>query len=180
MAEQNEDIQPKHPYSLPDKYPVPRVTEKNPYYASLLLEDYAGISGELTAITQYIYHSITLESTHPAIARLTRHIAITEMHHSELLGKTIQLLGKFPVMRCIHNDSITFWSAKFVDYGNDVYDKLTANIQHEAHALHSYKTHLRLIADPFVCELIERIILDEEYHLRLFSRFQKELYYDFY
>lgn len=32
-------------------YPKVRVEEKNPYYADLLSEDYAGIKGELTAIT---------------------------------------------------------------------------------------------------------------------------------
>jgi bacterioferritin len=155
--------------SLPDPYPTPRVLGKNHYYASLLLEDYAGISGELTAIHQYIYHYLTLEDHHTAIATLTQQIAIIEMHHLALLGKTIRLLGKYPIMHSNNHGLIRFWNANFVYYGDTVYDKLSANMKHEMDAIQTYRRHQRLIDDPFIQELLERIILDEEYHLQLFT-----------
>jgi bacterioferritin len=102
------------------------------------------------------------------------------MKHLELLGKTIELLGKRPIMRCNHANVNRFWSAKFVYYGKDVYDRLSANIQHEMDAICNYRNHQRHIADPRIQELLERIILDEEYHLKLFSQCRNELGNKFY
>lgn len=169
----NQGFYPKHPYSLPDPYPTPKVLGENHYYASILLEDYAGISGELTAIHQYIYHSLTSED-HTKIATLTQQIAIVEMHHLKLLGKTIQLLGEYPIMYSNDHDLIRFWNAKFVYYGHTVYDKLSANMKHEMDAIQNYRRHQRLIDDPFIQELLERIILDEEHHLQLFKTCRDE------
>jgi bacterioferritin len=166
---------PKHSYSLPDPYPIPRVMGENHYYASILLEDYAGISGELTAIHQYMYHYLTSESHHANIATLTQQIAIVEMHHLELLGKTIRLLGKYPIMHSNDHGLIRFWNANFVYYGDTVYDKLSANMKHEMDTIRNYRTHQRLIDDPFVQELLERIILDEEHHFQLFKTCRDEL-----
>lgn len=36
-------------------YPEARVEEKNPYYADLLSQDYAGRTSELTAVMLYSY-----------------------------------------------------------------------------------------------------------------------------
>lgn len=165
---------PKHAYALPDPYPTPRVIGKNPYYASILLEDYAGLPGELTAINQYIYHYLTLKHFHPSIATLCRQVAIVEMHHLELLGETIKLLGTLPLLHSPGSYSMNFWSADCVYYGESLYDKLSANINHELTAIHNYKIHQQYIDDPFVNKLLERIILDEEYHLWLFSTCRDE------
>lgn len=159
-----------------DPYPAPRVIGENYYYASLLLEDYAGLSGELTAINQYIYHYITLQDCYPAIAKLARQVAIEEMKHFELLGKTIQLLGMPPLARCEHPRSTGFWSAQYVYYGHDIYAKLSANIQHEADAIRLYRYHQKLIDDPYIHELLERIISDEERHFNQFTKCRDTLY----
>ncbi|HMM22343.1 MAG TPA: ferritin family protein [Selenomonadales bacterium] len=164
-----------HPQLLPDPYPAPKVLGENDCYAKLLLHDYAGISGELTAISQYIYHYLTLYCSHPEVARTARMIAINEMHHLELLGKTIQLLGTPPVICCANRQGVQFWDARFVYYGNDLYDQLTANMKQEMDALRNYRNHQRDIHDPFIRELLDRIILDEEHHLRLFSQYRDEL-----
>lgn len=175
MKEQmNQGRHPKNPYSLPDPYPTPRVMGENHYYASILLEDYAGIAGELTAIHQYIYHSLTLEDHHSKIAVLTQQVAIVEMHHLKLLGKTIRLLGKYPIMHSNDHGLLRFWNANFVYYGDTVYDKLSANMKHEMDAIRTYRSHQRLIKDPYIHEMLERIILDEEYHLQLFRTCRDE------
>lgn len=172
-------LHPKPNYSLPEPYPIPRVVGENPYYASLLLQDYAGMSGELTAINQYIYHYITLKDSHPTISVLVRQVAITEMHHLELLGKIIQLLGELPIMHWVDHGAMRSWNAMFVYYGEAVYDKLSANIRHETNAIHNYRKHQQHINDPFIQEVLERIILDEQYHLRLFLHFREEVGIDF-
>lgn len=167
--------QSKQLYSLVEPYPIPKVICENHYYASILLEDYAGIFGELTAINQYIYHYITLQESYPEISVLARQVARTEMHHLELLGKIIQLLGELPIMHFVDNGVMTFWNAKFVYYSGDVYDKLSANIRHEATAIHNYRSHQQQIDDPFIQKVLERIILDEKYHLQLFLKMRDEV-----
>jgi len=146
----------------------------------MLLEDYAGISGELTAINQYIYHYITLQDSHPNIAILARQVAITEMRHLEMIGKTIQLLGKLPIPQSNNSGLLKYWSAKNVYYGDSIYDKLTGNIKHEIDAIRIFRSHQQCIDDPFIQELLQRIILDEEYHLWLFSTFRDEFCNCFY
>jgi bacterioferritin len=47
-------------YASPLPYPEIKVMEPNKYYATLLLEDYAGMISELTAVNQYSYHSFML------------------------------------------------------------------------------------------------------------------------
>ena len=123
----------KHPYVLPDPYPTPRVVRTNHRYAFLLLEDYAGVSGELSAINQYIYQYITLQAHHLDIADLLRQVGIVEMRHLALLGETIQLLGVPPLLHSIdENGFICFWNAKYIYYGQCLYDQLSADIDHEA------------------------------------------------
>ena len=146
----------------------------------MLLEDYAGISGELTSINQYIYHYITLQDSNPNIATLARQVAITEMHHLGMMGKTIQLLGKLPIPQSRDSGCIEFWSAKNIHYGESVFDKLSADIKHEMDAISMYRSHLRRIDDPFIKELLKRIILDEEYHLWLFTNFRNDFCDSFY
>ncbi|HAK73436.1 MAG TPA: manganese catalase [Sporomusaceae bacterium] len=165
----------KQLYALSEPYPEVQVSGENLHYAALLLQDYAGMAGELTAINQYIYHYISLQHTYPAIADAARHIAIIEMHHFEMLGKTIELLGKAPVVHFPDYGGMRFWSSKFVYYGGNIYDKLTCNIQHEADAIRSYRNRLRQIADPCIRAVLERIILDEELHFHVFSKLRDEL-----
>lgn len=152
-----------------EPYPKPMVVQRNCYYARLLLEDYAGPVGELTAINQYINHSITLRDDY-GVAKLCRQVAITEMRHMELLGITIQLLGVFPEVGCKkNNDVIDCWSSKFIYYGNNITDRLSANIAHEAEAIRNYRIHQKMVDDPYIKHLLDRIILDEEIHLQLFK-----------
>jgi len=165
----NRRLDRKKGVSLSEPYPKPAVERENRFYAGLLLEDYAGAAGEITAITQYIYHSITLKNEDYDVAELARQVAMTEMRHFALLGTTIQLLGSDPFIQCPKNNTTDFWSAKCIYYGDEVVDKLSADIAHEAAAIRNYQLHKKVIDDPHIRELLERIIVDEEHHLRLFQ-----------
>lgn len=164
-----------HPRScgLPQPYPEPKVVEPNPYYASLLLEDYTGMVSEMTAINQYLFHHFTIPQ--PKISEMMECVAINEMKHFELLAETITLLNVSPEFRTLSTNIPTYWSAGFVYYGIDVRDKLPADVAAEQQAIHHYRYHQQLITDPYIQELLERIIKDEEYHLQLFENAMKQL-----
>ncbi|MDO7787650.1 ferritin-like domain-containing protein [Desulforamulus aquiferis] len=155
--------------ALAAPYPEPQVLRPNPYYASLLLEDYAGSVSEMTAINQYFYHYLTLYQYHD-LAELQECVSIIEMYHLELLGETIRMLGVPPEYRTLTNNKPVYWNASYVYYGYGICDKLSADIAAEKSAIQQYRLHQQLIDDPYIKALLERIILDEQHHLALFSQ----------
>lgn len=156
--------------ALPQPYPEVKVQRPNLYYAELLLEDYAGQVSEMTAINQYFYHHIVFEERFQDLAGLEECISIIEMWHLEMLGETIRLLGVDPKIRTLTNNKKTFWNAEYVYYGREVCDRIAADIAAEKSAIAQYRKHQKLINDPYINNMLERIILDEEHHLRLFSQ----------
>jgi bacterioferritin len=159
----------------PAPYPKIRVTRPNFQYAQLLLEDYAGKAGEFTATAQYIYHHFVLENINEEVAELLKCVAIVEMHHMEILAETIQLLGVDPKFRIIErNQTEKYWDASYVFYGTALCDRLMANISGEWAAIANYRKHQSMIDDIYVKQILERIIMDEKYHIDLFNRAAKK------
>lgn len=166
----NDEQNTRHWCAVPEAYPDPRVEQSNPYYAMLLLEDYAGAVSEFTAISQYFHHYLALTGDYDDVADLEECISITEMHHLRLLGETIKLLGAAPKLRTLTNNRTTYWDASYVYYGTDICDRLAADIAAEKTAIRQYRQHQKMIEDPYIQELLERIIKDEEQHLHLFRQ----------
>jgi len=160
-----------HEWAHPAPYPEIRVARKDPYYAKLLLEDYAGAISELTAITQYMYHYFVLESEYEDVARLLSGIGIVEMHHQEMLAETIWKLGVDPRYRTIEkNEMERYWDANFVFYGTSLCDRISADIAGEWAAISNYRRHQQMIDDPYIKRILARIILDELHHIELFNQ----------
>jgi len=145
------------------------VQRPNRFYAELLLEDYAGQVSEMTAINQYFHHHIMFEERYPDLAELEECLSIIEMWHLEMLGETIRLLGVDPQLRTLTTNKQTYWCADYVYYGTALCDRLAADVAAEKAAIANYREHQRLIRDPHIVEMLERIIMDEEHHLKLFT-----------
>lgn len=150
-------------------YPQVRVMAPNRQYAELLLEDFTGIVSEFTAIEQYLYHHFALEGINEEVAELLECISLVEMHHMELLAEAIRLLGVEPRYRVIRNNHEIYWNATYVYYGYSLCDRLTADAASEWAAIAAYRDHQQRIGDPYIKELLERIILDEYHHIKLFN-----------
>ncbi|MEW6662114.1 MAG: SafA/ExsA family spore coat assembly protein [Bacillota bacterium] len=164
--------QPHGPTKLPEvdePYPEIRVEKPNPYYAQLLMEDYAGSVSEFTAINQYLYHYFDM-NTRPQwheVAELEEAISIVEMRHMEILAKLIFLLGGHPVY---HDSHGVYWCGYYVAYlTSDPCAQLRADIQAEYKAIAQYQKRIYEINDCFVQANLARIIKDEELHARLFT-----------
>jgi len=156
-------------YSHQAPYPEIRVKEKNLHYAEILMDDFAGMTSELTAINQYLYHHFLSEDIEEEIGELLEGVAITEMHHMDMLADLILKLGGYPTFRGSYSTGPTFWNGSFVYYGQNIHDQLLADINAEIIAINTYRHHMHIIDDPYVKEIIARIILDEELHLKLFN-----------
>lgn len=157
--------------AYPAPYPEIRVARQNPAYARLLLEDYAGMISETSAIMQYNYHHIVLEEQYSEVADLLGCVSLVEMHHQEMLAETIMMLGIDPRYRVFsYTNEEKYWDASYIFYGNDLCDRIAMDIGSEWAAITNYRVHQHMIDDPYIKELLERIILDELHHITLFNQ----------
>lgn len=156
------------PAMLDLPYPPTRVREKNRSYAALLSVDYCGSVSELTAIAQYINDQNRMSCDHCPQANVILQIAIAEMIHLRKLGELIYLLGgevEF-VAKC-QNGRQKAWTAEYLDPQDDIRQMLLQAIDSEKDAISQYRMHIGKICDDYVSAVLERIILDEEYHIML-------------
>ncbi|HEY8390431.1 MAG TPA: ferritin-like domain-containing protein [Clostridia bacterium] len=137
----------------------------DPKTVMLIKEDYAGCQSELTAINVYIYQRILMNDVLDELAGVLLGIAIVEMEHLELLGMAIKNLGGDPE----YEVGCRMWTADYVIYTKNPKEMLLANIEGEKTAIRNYRRHIRMIDNRQVQKLLERIILDEELHIDIFS-----------
>lgn len=149
-------------------YPEIKVENKNIMYASLLLEDYTGRVSELTSITQYVYQSFDKFDINPLFSSTLSQIAMVEMKHLELLGKTIKLLGLNPQFKIINNIPVAYWQSKYVNYSPDLKEMLKDDIKIEKEAIKNYQKDIDIINDKYIKKLLYRIIEDEKKHIECF------------
>ena len=155
-------------------YPPLCVTEQNPEIARWLFPLYAGASGELTAISQYIYQSIVTGDTDPVLSDALECIAVTEMKHFSMLGKLIQMLGANPLL-CSpspHNRRCRPWSSAYLTYRQEPSRFLSENVCSEEEAAQAYEHAAACISDPHVSAVLRRIAQDELHHADIFRNWK--------
>lgn len=168
-------------YESPLPFPPIKVSAPNKYYAEILMEDYAGVVSEFTAISQYSYHHF-VSFANEAVAEMLENIAIVEMRHLEILAELIIKLGGVPAFRSgdiVRKASSPFfpgaryhprwWNGSFVEYGRSLRSRLRLDLKSELAAIEAYQNHIKMIDDDFVNAVLERIILDEQVHVDLFK-----------
>ncbi|MDD2212864.1 MAG: manganese catalase family protein [Clostridia bacterium] len=170
MSEINYELHKREKYADPSPYPEVKVLGPNLYYAELLMDDYAGVTSEFTAINQYLYHYFFFEDIDEELGELLENVAINEMLHMEILAETIKKLGGNPVIRGSYSTNGNYWHGGFIYYGTQLCERLKANIEAEYKAIENYQKHICLIADPNVQAILQRIILDEKVHIKLFNQ----------
>ncbi len=149
-------------------YPPIKVREKNQAYAKLLSVDYCGSVSEMSAITQYINNENRMSAERCSLAQTILGIAIAEMIHLQKLGQLIFLLGGNIDFTAKHqNGQLRMWTPKYLEIPENVRNMLAADIESEKAAINQYKMHIKMIKDNDVNAVLERIILDEEYHIML-------------
>lgn len=162
------DISKHTKYIVDLPYPEPRIERPNVQYANLLLEDYAGAVSEFTAINLYVYQHIVSEGKFDDYAELIGGVSMAEMKHLELLGETIKLLGVKPIYVSSACPLGQLWTPAYVNFTTYIKKMLKEDIEAESKAIETYKYHISIIKDKYIRQLLERIILDEELHLKLF------------
>jgi bacterioferritin len=155
-------METKNIYKADLPYPEINCKDKNKSYASLIQINYAGAISELTSINQYIYHSLAMFEKFEDIACCLKNIAKVEMEHLEILGKLIIALGGNPRFEINKGH----WSPKFIEYGSNFPSMLHEDIDGEKAAIRQYRRTIELIKDENITEVLERIVKDEEIHIK--------------
>lgn len=158
-------------------YPEINVEEKNPYYADLLSQDYAGKISEITASLLYSYQHFVKFQENKEFSDIIEEISIVEMKHMEILGKTIKLLGKEPIYKtceAMRGDCV-MWDAKNINYDTNLKEMLRIDIASENATIKNYEEHKKIIEDKYIKEILSRIIIDEKRHLEIFQMLYEKL-----
>ncbi len=144
--------------------------------ARIISPAYADRGSEMTAILQYVFQAIVLQKQGlEEYAKTLERIAITEMHHLEILGSLLYQLGVLPVFSSCPPRKFDFYSTSAVSYACDVHKMILDDILGETQAIYTYEEMIRKLKNEKVAAIIERIVLDEKLHLETLKNILREL-----
>jgi len=136
--------------------------------AAILSFDYAGRVSEMSAVTAYLFREHMMPENCDEAAKTFERIAIVEMRHLDLLGSAITTLGRCPVYAAGRDcRRMTPWNGTFVDYATGLCTMIRLAIAEERAAIAQYRAQIPYLSQVCLRSLIERIILDEELHIRI-------------
>jgi Mn-containing catalase len=159
------------------------VKEANPRFAQLLLEQFGGATGELTAALQYWTQSFHCEN--PGIRDMLQDIAIEEFSHLEMVGKLIEAHTKNVDQTEVYKSTLfavrgmgphlldsqgNAWSAKYINEGGDVVRDLRADIAAEAGARQTYEELIKLSTDEGTKNTLVHLLTREVSHTQMFMK----------
>ncbi len=161
-------------------FPV-RVQQPDPRFGQLLLEQFGGATGELTAALQYWVQSFHVEDA--GIRDMLQDIAIEEFSHLEMVGRMIELHTKGPgrtaaeasplfAIRGIGphlvDSSGSAWTGNYVQEGANVVRDLRADISAEAGARQTYEALMKCTSDQGTQEALRFLLTREVSHTKMF------------
>lgn len=154
------------PLTLNEDFPTTEGICPDAYSLAVISPAYASPTGELNAILQYFYHFFNFNKQgYAEYANTLERIAIAEMLHLELLGKTITALGAQPIYCQNPPTAFNFYSAKYVTYSRNLVNMLEDDIIGEKQSISQYTKMLTRLKNEQIKSIIERILGDERLHL---------------
>jgi Mn-containing catalase len=159
------------------------VQEPNPRFAQLLLEQFGGATGELTAALQYWTQSFHCEN--PGIRDMLQDIAIEEFSHLEMVGRLIEAHTKNVDQTEVYKSTLfavrgmgphlldsqgNAWTASYVNEGGDVVRDLRADIAAEAGARQTYEELIKLSTDEGSKNTLVHLLTREISHTQMFMK----------
>ncbi len=164
------------------------IKEANPRFAQLLLEQFGGATGELSAALQYWVQSFHVENA--GIRDMLQDIAVEEFGHLEMVGKMIEAHTKNVDQTEAYKSTLfavrgmgphfldsqgKAWTAKYINEGGDVVRDLRANIAAEAGARQTYEELIKLAPDEGSKKTLVHLLTREISHTQMFMKALEEL-----
>ena len=159
------------------------VKEANPQFAQLLLEQFGGATGELSAALQYWVQSFHCEDN--SVKDMLQDIAIEEFGHLEMVGKLIEQHTKNVDQTEAFKSSLfavrgmgphfldsqgNAWTATYLNEGGDIVRDLRANLAAEAGARQTYESLIQLATDAETKNTLVHLLTREISHTKMFMK----------
>ncbi len=159
------------------------VGNPDPRFGQLLLEQFGGATGELTAALQYWVQSFHVENA--GIKDMLQDIAIEEFGHLEMVGKMIEAHTKNVDQTEAYKSSLfavrglgphfldsqgSAWTASYLNEGGDVVRDLRANLAAEAGARQTYEALINLATDAGTKQTLIHLLTREISHTKMFMK----------
>lgn len=159
------------------------VEAPDPRFAQLLLEQFGGATGELSAALQYWVQSFHVEDA--GIKDMLQDIAVEEFSHLEMIGKLIEVHTKNVDQTDAFKSTLfavrgkgphfldsqgSAWTAAYLNEGGDVVRDLRANIAAEAGARQTYEALIKLAPDQGTKETLVHLLTREISHTKMFMK----------
>lgn len=151
-------------------YPEIDIKEKNLEYAKIIKKCYCGLCSELTLVNQYNYQYLLVDSF---LKEIFIKIAKVETEHLNILGELIISLGGDPVLTIEKRNKVSNWSTKFINKDTSLKNILINNIRSEIEIIKEYRKIATIIENENIIAILNRIILDEELHVKIFNNIYK-------
>ena len=152
--------------------PYPQITGVcSPCDIRLIMDLYAGRTGELTSITQYLYEHYVIDAIDEKISKTVIGLAKVEMLHHAVLGEAIVKLGGDPIM----GGSTCFWSGSNLKYTKNPICFLQNSLQSEKNAVSNYRRAAACTKTQSLSALLLRIAEDEVLHIEILENLLEEL-----
>ena len=160
-----------------------KVDNPDPRFGQLLLEQFGGATGELTAGLQYWVQSFHVEDA--GIRDMLQDIALEEFSHLEMVGKMIELHTRnvdqtdayaSPLFRVrgvgphFVDSQGSAWTASYINEGGNVVRDLRADIAAEAGARQTYEALIKLATDEGSKKALTLLLTREVSHTAMFMQ----------
>ena len=160
-----------------------KVTNPDPRFAQLLLEQFGGATGELTAGLQYWVQSFHVEDA--GIRDMLQDIALEEFSHLEMVGKLIEQHTRAmdqaqafasPLFRVrgvgphFVDSQGSAWTAAYINEGGNVVRDLRADIAAEAGARQTYEALVKAAEDEGSKKTLTHLLTREVSHTAMFMQ----------
>jgi Mn-containing catalase len=158
-----------------------KIEEPNARFAQLLLEQFGGATGELTAGLTYWVQSFHVDE--PSIRDMLQDIAVEEFSHLEVVGRMIEAHTRRTDQTEAFNSTLfavrgvgphfldahgAAWTAAYVNEGGDVVRDLRADIAAEAGARQTYEALIKLAPDEGTKKALVMLLTREISHTHMF------------
>lgn len=155
-------------FALNEPYPSINDVKPNKNDLLIILNNYAGLISELSAITQYIYHKQIFDCKNSdKIASTLLQIAIIEMRHLNIFGNLITKLGGNPKFVYKSYNNFQFWSANMIDCETNILKMLESDLKLELETINAYTNQAKWVSQPEIAETLLRIVKDEQLHAEI-------------
>ena len=162
--------------SVDSPYPSTEGVGQDRESVRIISPAYADRGSELTAILQYVYQAIVFSGLQmKQYSRLLMGIAVSEMHHLDILGDMLYQMGALPVFTSCPPRLFDFYSTAAVSYSSEPEKMIRDDIRGEQEAIRQYQSMLRRLRNEQIAAVISRIILDEELHLQTLQSIMSEI-----